>query len=177
MKSSGNIKVDGQLSQMGTVDLGLHDTLLISNPDPEALVGSGIINGGCIRRALRQTYGTVFSFESNLTNISFSSGTIPPYVAMTVYPDTNATSFGTDWVQVPSHANSISHLVYADSLQEFSRWTIKVPRPKGQNTSSVSRVYSVDAESEGHFTARLSLRYDVSELAAEPLKIHSNSSD
>ena len=178
MQSGGNIMIDNQCTAIGDVRLRAIDTVAFTSPEPQALVGSGKFLNGSVRRTLGKGVTEPYSFESPLTSLRFDeSGTSPASVTMTVYPDTNPSGFGDRWEVVPSRIDTVFNTISADSLTHFTTWAIGTPRPRVTLLKSllgtasdtipiIRRVYRITAQGadSAGFVARLSLRYDQSEV-------------
>jgi photosystem II stability/assembly factor-like uncharacterized protein len=165
MKSTASIAFSGTLSNWREVVLQDSDTLFVMNADPHAILGRGRISGpGTIRRAIQPGAKDNYQFETRSTYVRFTGNEAPAYISMRTYPGANPDSLGTAWVEVPSRADPATHTVIADSVPGFSRWTIKIPRPRIGGGLSALRVYDIGAEGEEPYTAMLSLRYELSEL-------------
>ncbi|MBI3194017.1 MAG: T9SS type A sorting domain-containing protein [Ignavibacteriae bacterium] len=82
---------------------------------------------------------------------------------MTVYPETTATNFGSQWLEVSSSVNTTTNTVTATGVNEFSRWSFGIPRPYGVEPG-VNRVYNIVATGGNGYSATLTLRYEQSEL-------------
>jgi photosystem II stability/assembly factor-like uncharacterized protein len=166
MTSNGNTEIASNCYVFNKLNLRNSDTLFVSNNEPQALYGVGKIIRGTIRRAFQQNSTEPYQFESRKTYIQFDTvGTQPQFVSMTTYPDTNPTDFGTQWLQVPSYIDPVNNVVLAESVDEFSRWAIRPPRLLSKNGSEfVRRVYSVNQEGGQNYRAKLSFRYEQSEV-------------
>ena len=178
MQSRGNVMIESQCTAVGDVNLRVVDTVTFTNTEPQALVGPGKFLRGTVRRTLGKGVTESYNFESSQTSLRFNgSGTYPASVTMTVYPDTNPSGFGDQWEVVPSRIDTVSNTISADSITHFTQWAIGTPRPRGtflkglHVTASdtipiIRRVYRITAQGadSAGFVARLSLRYDQSEV-------------
>ncbi len=162
--SSGNIEIRGNLFCLQDLDLRPQDTLKITNDDPAAIEGAGKITAGTVTRRVSPDASMPYSFESKETRIGFSSSP-PHWVSITTYPGTSPDTFGDRWLEVRSRVDNQHRVVIADTVDEFSRWSIKIPRPSPSTTNAaVNRVYSISSEGGGPFLANLYLRYDIREV-------------
>lgn len=89
VNSVGNLTIRNNLTTLGNLALRQVDTLTIFTPNPLAIQGPGLIEGGTIKRALRPGETGHYRFESAVTTLQFYPvGTIPDSVTMTVFPGT-----------------------------------------------------------------------------------------
>ncbi len=88
MQSIGNISISNNINALTNFYLRSSDTLRITNPDPSAFEGPGIISPGTITRAIQGTVNPIYRFESAVTYVQFYQlGTVPSTVSMTVFPN------------------------------------------------------------------------------------------
>jgi hypothetical protein len=146
--------------------------IIIENNEPSALSGSGRVIGGTIQRSIKPGSNSRYRFESDSSYVTFTGGTNPTTVKMTVYPDTSAADFGTDWVVVPSVIDTSTNTISAEGVTQFSKWAFGRKRRFLSKSAvaedtlgepDVRRIYVIDANG-GDFSSRLSLRYEQSEV-------------
>jgi len=164
METGGNVVVANKCTILKSMSLRSEDTLFISSNDPQALYGSGIIQKGTIERFINQTSGEQYQFESKTSFVQFQNvGTTPEIISMRVFPETTATDWGDVWEVVESVIDTSTNTVVASNVQEFSKWSLGVPRPTNM-MPLVNRVYAITEQGGDNFTAQLSLRFLPSEL-------------
>jgi photosystem II stability/assembly factor-like uncharacterized protein len=168
MSSNGNVRIENTCYIFDNVNLQSEDTLFIQGNEPQALFGKRKILQGTIKRTVHQHTTEPYQFESQKTFVQFDTvGTQPQFVSMTSYPNTNPTGFGTAWFEISSHIDTLNNVITADSVTEFSKWSIKPPGLFTKNGSEfVRRVYSVKQEGGQNFRAKVSFRYEQSEVPA-----------
>lgn len=174
MASGSNLSIDNQCVLKSSFGLRSSDSVFILAADPGSLTGSGKFVRGTIERSISHTSPGRYRFESESTYVQFApAGTLPSSVTMTAFPDTGPTAFGTQWVEVPSHADAGTNTVVADSITHFTKWALAVPRPTASfsRTSAgpgfldaVRRIYDIHAEGGSNYRLRLALHYEQSEV-------------
>lgn len=174
VKTHGSFTVENVLDLEQNLDAGT-DTIFVKNPASTAIKGPGVVIRGTIQRAIQSGSTAAYRFGSPKSLVQFnSSGTTPQSVTITTNPDTIPTNYGTAWEVVNSHADSVARTVTADSVTEFSRWSMGLPRPASV-TPIVKRVYIIGAAGGNGFMAQLSLAYDSGEvpvgIAEDSLKL------
>ena len=163
--SSGPLSIDHSLNLLSNLNLNSADTLKVLYPDTASITGNGSIVGGVVQRAIAQGHTGFYRFQDESATLAFDGvGTNPSRVSFTVHaqalpPDTNVSA----WVPVHSTLDSLTHLLSADSVQEFSRWTIGRPTTGG-GKPVVRRYYDISAQGGEGFVGHLNLPYDSSEL-------------
>lgn len=163
IQTNGSFSVQEYLYLGGNIDAA-GDTIHILNPSINSVSGSGKIIRGMLQRRIGQGITSAYRFESARSYLQFDgTGTYPTEVAMTVYPNTLPTSFGDDWVEVPSQVDTVNNTITAYGINEFSKWCFGIPRPKVLN-DYVSRIYSIINQGGSGFNCALTLRYDQSEI-------------
>jgi photosystem II stability/assembly factor-like uncharacterized protein len=164
-ESMGNIRVADKCTNVMQLTLRESDTLFIDNPAPQALVGSGTIRQGTIKRLIDTHATEPYQFESEETYIRFeNTGTAPTSVAMTVNADTNSSFEMSEWEVVPSWVDTTANRLVGDSITHFSKWRLGVPRPSTSNTQFVNRSYTITPHGGSEYQAQVSLRYAQSEV-------------
>ncbi|MBI3365219.1 MAG: T9SS type A sorting domain-containing protein [Ignavibacteriae bacterium] len=89
MQTTGNVTIKNNLDIFSNLVLRTLDTLTISNPDPGALEGPGIVTAGTVKRAIQQGSTQPYRFESSVSFLQFYPiGTLPDTVIMTTNPNT-----------------------------------------------------------------------------------------
>ncbi len=167
MTTVGNISVANQLDVRDSLGLRRQDSLLITKPDPSALIGSGLVRHGTIQRAIQSGVSARYRFESDSTYLFFSTGTFPSKVNVTTYPDSlipsqNFVQFGGQVIRNPA-TNSI----VIGGIIPYKRWAIGIPRYLTSPNSGpllVKRMYDITAVGPTTTSVTLSLRYEQSEL-------------
>lgn len=82
--SNGNVEIGGVLTVMGRFALRSFDSLTISNSEPGAIRGRGLISEGTIKRAVARGSTSSYRFDSPATSVQFyAAGTLPDTVVMT----------------------------------------------------------------------------------------------
>ena len=171
IKTFGNITVRNTLKIYTDVDAA-DDIITIKNTDAGSFTGPGKVVRGSIKRFIDASSTANYRFESDSTYLRFyQSGTRPDSVTMTVYPLADPANFaGGSRIEVPSsHVDSLTNTIQAD-LYHFSRYFIGIPRPGASrvfsniDTTYVRRVYLVKSGGGDNFHAKISLRYDQSEV-------------
>jgi hypothetical protein len=173
--TEGNISVLERCDIDNRLDLRATDTLFILMPDSLGLTGAGYIVGGTIQRVIEDGSIQVYRFESDSTYIQFNgTGKNPSEVAMTVYPDISTRDSGEVWEVIPSVVDTLANVIVADTVKEFSKWRMGIPKVTGleDTIQFVRRIYDIYVEGGSDFSARLSLRYDQSEV---PLNVREDS--
>ncbi|MBI5216800.1 MAG: T9SS type A sorting domain-containing protein [Ignavibacteriae bacterium] len=164
METAGNVVVENNCTILKTLSLRPQDTLFVSSTEPQALYGNGIINKGTVKRYINPDMTEPYQFESKYSYVQFDNqGTKPTSVAMQVFPETTATNWGEVWEEVQSTIDTANNTIMASGIQEFSKWSLGIPRPTG-TSPSVNRVYAITAQGGQNFAAQLSLRFDPSEM-------------
>ncbi len=172
MTSRGNVTVKNQCTVLKEFQLQSTDTLSIENANSQALIGQESIANGTVQRSIAHGDTNIYRFHTPNTYVKFKSQSFgkspsvlsfPSTVTVTVFPDTNPETFGTEWELVPSNVDTITNTVTADNITEFSKWRIAIPRPSGV-IPSVRRVFSIKAIGGTDFFAQLSLQYEQSEI-------------
>jgi hypothetical protein len=167
----GNVTVQNQL--LLQYDLGLSDTLFITNPNPNAIIGIGVIPSGTIRRDITASQPGLYRFESDSTYIEFpNTGYYPPNIGITTYPATNPLTVSTVWNIVGGVVNTSANTIKVQTSLRKSRWAIGIPRLRtgtgtgkvAQDPWLVNRVYAVSLSGKTDSTVTISLRYDQSEV-------------
>jgi hypothetical protein len=174
-QARGSLVVQSQLRAYNSIYMTSSDSLIIDTNAIDAITGSGILSGGAVLRKIKSDERGKYRFESDSTYVQFSGSTNPSFVAMTSYPKMNPTQ--SSWIVVPSHVNPISHTIMADSVDRFSRWAVGVIKPNQSDTTRmdtvlINRYYEIAATPDISLGARLSLRYDQSEV---PIEVQENS--
>jgi hypothetical protein len=140
------------------------DTIFITNNVDTALTGDGVISRGSIQRYLKQGSVGRYQFESPNSYIQFNdTGVYPDKITMTVYPDTSPIDFTTTWYMFPSEIDTINNTIVADTVREFSYWSLGVEQ-FSQIVPIVRRVYSINSTNGNNYIARVSLRYNQAEV-------------
>ncbi len=163
----GNIVVENQLVLHNRLFARAQDTVDIIASSPGAIADTGIIPLGTIKRAIAPGELNPYRFESPGTFIQFNgSGTYPSTVKMKAMPDSTNCSFGLNWQLVGGTVDSINNTVRKDSIGAFSKWALGRPHPTqaAAGIPEVTRLYRVETSGGSNFLAKLSLRYDQSEL-------------
>ena len=173
MKSNGKIVVENQCTINDDLRLRRGDTLVVEATYPDAIVGSGHVDGGTIRRKIQQDARLPYRFESRASFVRFdSNGTLPAGILITSYPDTSHLTLEQMWLQVKnSIVDTAANVIRADSVGKFSKWAFGRPRPQTAQPD-INRLYVIEQEGGTGFLATLSLRYDQSEV---PLGVHEDS--
>ncbi len=173
---AGDLAINNKLRLNNDLNIRLQDSVHIVNSDTNAIEGSGRIPRGTVKRAIAPISQSKYRFESLNSYLQFGEpGSNPHNVSITTYPDINPSSFGNKWVVVPSHVDPVANVITADSVTGFSKWVFGIPRPTGMESeyeissfidtiSLVRRVYDIHVEGGEGFQARLSLRYEQSEV-------------
>jgi len=163
VRTETSLKVNHLLTLNANLDAA-GDTIYINTADPAAVIGAGILTRGSLVRIIQQGSEEIYRFESGKSTIQFNGAGAYPYnVCMTAFPNTTPTSFGGQWIEVPSVVDTANNTITANGVSKFSRWVFGVPRP--QTTSLfVNRIYSIAAKSGSGYSCTLKLRYDQSEI-------------
>jgi photosystem II stability/assembly factor-like uncharacterized protein len=165
MQTAGNVIIGGTATLTGGITLRDVDTIAITNVSPQAVLGPGRIKGsGTVRRVIQGNAEEGYRFESSSTTVRFAANSSLESVMMRTYANVDPDSMAAGWIEVPSHIDQTAHVAIADSVHEFSRWTIKIPKLQPNGGATVQRVYDIEASGSGPYTATLSLRYEASEL-------------
>ncbi|HLF13756.1 MAG TPA: SdrD B-like domain-containing protein [Bacteroidota bacterium] len=164
--SDGNIGVLNTLYLHQTFDLGEDDTLLISSPSPGAIVDTGAVPRGTIKRAIQSGETTPYRFSNPGTGILFTSGgDLPDFMLVTCQPDTSLPSFNLHWEIVGGTADPATNTVSGDSIMNFSKWALGGPRPQSSTGQPlVDRTYTIVPEGGSGYATTLQLYYDQGEI-------------
>jgi photosystem II stability/assembly factor-like uncharacterized protein len=171
MQSDGNVQVENQCSVVKKVLLGRLDTLVIQSNEPQSFTGGGTIVRGTVRRAINASSTQRYRFESDSSYIQFSgTGSDPSTIAVTTFPDTDATTFGGPWYVVPSNTDTLSNTIVANKVTHFSKWAMGLPRPHtlegGGPAPLIKRAFTINSPDGSDWQARLALHYQQSEVPA-----------
>jgi photosystem II stability/assembly factor-like uncharacterized protein len=174
MSSNGSIRVQNSCILLQDINLQHFDTMYIENSLSHALTGTGMITSGAVYRAITSNDTSRYRFESQTTYVQFdTTGIAPSSVIIMTYPNVNAMNFGNQWTAVPSVVDTAANIIRADSVQEFSKWafgrkrnfrTYKGVSSVDDTLPTIQRLYAISAEGGKNFLARLSLRYEQSEV-------------
>lgn len=173
----GNLRIRNHLTLDEPLAFQRLDTVFVDTGAAPAIRGSGTLTRCTVRRMIEPGIDAGYRFESESTYVRFrSSGTVPSSVTMTAYPDTNPSSFPGSWTVIPSHVDTASNTISADSVSHFTLWAIGIPRPRMTESKGallspadtlplIRRIYRITAEGvTAGFAAQLALRYDQSEV-------------
>lgn len=169
MSTSGNVNVANQCAVLQTVVLRPVDTLSLSSADPQALTGKGVVSDGTVKRAILPASTDRYRFDSDSTYLRFNgAGTYPSVVSVTSFPGAQASSSPSGWTAVPSHIDSSSNTIVADSIAHLTKWAIGIPHltSLGGPMPSIERFYEITQIGGSDWQARLSMHYDQSEVPA-----------
>jgi hypothetical protein len=169
VQTESSFEVTEQLTLENDLDAG-GDTIFVLNENSSSVAGTGKLIKGTMKRMIQSGSTSRYRFESDSSYVNFVSGTNPSSVSMTVYPDTTADNFGTEWLVVPSTVDTATNTIYAEGVTQFSKWafgrsrrSLSSPTADTLGDPDVKRVYVLNATG-GSFTSRLALRYEQSEV-------------
>lgn len=175
----GNLRIRNSITLDQSLNTQNQDTVFIDTAAAAAIGGSGKIARGSIWRKTEPVDTSKYRFESEGTFVQFHtiSGNAPSSITVTTHPDADPSNIGTAWRVVPSHVDTATQTVIADSVTRFSRWAIGVIRPnlllrEGRNGERpaadtiplVHRFYDIAVDTNNGFVVRLSLHYEKAEL-------------
>jgi len=173
----GNMRILDQIILHRSLHTRSRDTVFVENQSVSAIVDTGTIPVGTIRRKIAAHETGAYRFESPQTFVQFyGSSQFPPSLAMTtVRPTGTPRSFtGLKWISmggtVHDSANFIT--ITVDSVPGFSKWTgggsgstlRKTTGSSSFNAPTIRRIYEIKPDTGGSFLARLQLRFDTSEV-------------
>ncbi|MFI5253653.1 MAG: T9SS type A sorting domain-containing protein [Bacteroidota bacterium] len=163
VRTSGTVDVINTLFIDGTINQA-GDTICISNNDPNAIMGQGIISNGSIKRAIMSHTTLPYRFESNSTFVQFADrGTYPDTITLTNYTGIAPLMFQSNWKIIGGHVDTLTHTITLDSVSEFSLWAFGT-NSLSPNDANINRIYRL-AQTGGHdYSATVTLRYDLSEI-------------
>jgi hypothetical protein len=164
--SEGTIGVLNTLYLFNPLGLADDDTLTVFNPRSDAVVDTGSIPRGTIRRAIQSGETSPYRFANPLTMLLFTAGSgLPDFVAMTCHPDTVSALFALDWEVVGGTVDTGANTIYADTVRKFSKWALGTPKPTSIiGEPRVNRLYTISPSGGTDYAATLKLSYDQSEV-------------
>ncbi|TAK64539.1 MAG: T9SS type A sorting domain-containing protein, partial [Bacteroidetes bacterium] len=170
----GNMRIQNTLTLDQSLAARPEDTVFIENSSPSSIESAGLFPQGSLKRAIDQTNGGTYRFESPSSTLSFSAGDqLPDSVMVTTLPDTTTNVFSLQWRVVGGTLDTTANTIRVDSIGKFSKWVFGKPGAgyhKGASSSmqygtpTINRLYTISTTGGGDFNATLQLRYDDDEL-------------
>lgn len=163
-----NIVVSNTFNLGVTFHLKPLDTLVISNPSPDALTGTGIIPEGTILRAIEQGNTSAYRFESPSSFITFNGiGTYPSSISMTAVPGDLPPSADLKWKVATGSGDQSANTVTAFNLSHFSLWGFGTSGTAAYGLPRLNRHYEIHETGGSGYNAELSLRYEQTEVPGD----------
>ncbi len=163
---NGTIVADNRLILHKPLTLTDQDLVYITSADTDAILDTGRITRGTIKRDIGQGETARYRFETPDTYLRFDgTGTYPSSVSFKAQPDTTLPSFQFKWQLVGGTPDPANNHVTADSVTGLSKWIIGIPHVTGIPTSVVHRDYLIGTNGGSGFQVEVRLPYDQSEVA------------
>jgi hypothetical protein len=165
--TAGNLSVANQFTIQKNLELGISDTITVTNPSANAIQDTGSILRGTIKRAITQGTTDSYRFESPKSFIQFDgSGTYPSSITVTSYPDSLPVTNGLGWAVAGCEKDTVENTVAADSVAGFSRWSFGKPTTQYTQLGLpiLRHLYIVQGNGGQNFKARIQMQYLSSEI-------------
>ncbi len=157
----GGLSVENELILHDTLFLGAGDSVIITTGDVNAIRDTAPILGGTVKRTIIQGELGAYRFGDPTSLVGFDgTGSYPATLAVTTQPNTLPPSGNFEWEVVGGIPDTTNNFVRADSVQNFSRWVLGIPKTTAPDgIPVVKREYKITPQGGSGFSATVQLSY------------------